>query len=175
VPEIAPRTALRPSVLDRLLAGSDPNAGGVASVRELTESVRRDIEALLNTRRPSVQELGGEPSASPRSGTRSDPWEGRDELRRSVLSYGLPELSSFPRSDESRLRLADLIREAIETFEPRLVPASLRVEPVGPTDANGRLHFRIDGLLRIDPVSERVRFETLLEPGSGDVQVMAGA
>jgi type VI secretion system protein ImpF len=171
---------VRPSVLDRLIdedpkrkrsertTGSLPALGkpGAASATEAqdarspsarrvaatarTESVRlfkaalrRDLEWLLNTRRvitPVPDEC--------------------EELARSVFTYGLPDITSMSKdSRESFERLARLIQSAIEMFEPRLTDVTVRL-----TDGDSKLlrdaHFVIDGIMKLDPMPERVTFDT---------------
>ena len=99
---------LLPSVLDRLLGTGAPlGAGAFKSrtqvVREITQAVRRDLQNLLNTRRRC------EPLPS-----------GLDELPRSLVNYGLPDLSEFNLDqDDERQRLRAVIEETIRAFEPR--------------------------------------------------------
>lgn len=151
------------SVLDRLIDGDprisgDPPLTWSQSVRLLKQSLRRDLEWLLNTRRPwpeAPSELA--------------------ELRRSVYHYGLPDITSF--SDEGRemrQRLARLIEEAITMFEPRLsgVRVSLLENEGG---AARELHLLVEGLLRMDPTPERIAFDTVLQLGSGEVQLRGDA
>jgi type VI secretion system protein ImpF len=70
---------LLPSILDRLLDDdpaiqTEPPTGRAQRLRELKQSVRRDLEWLLNTRPRGL--LGG------------GKWP---ELSRSILNYGLPD------------------------------------------------------------------------------------
>jgi type VI secretion system protein ImpF len=149
-------------VLDRLI---DEAPGTVAeraltraeSVRATMDAVRRDLELLLNTRRialPAPAEL--------------------PEVSRSLFFYGLPDLTSLSRdSGDARTRLARQVEEAIAAFEPRL--DQIKVSLV-PTDRIrfGELRFTIEAVLRLDPGSERVTFDTLMEAGKGAVAVTGG-
>jgi type VI secretion system protein ImpF len=138
-------------LLDRFTA-RDSAPTRSESVRDLKATVRRDLEWLLNTRRPS-----------------EDLPEGASELEHSVYWYGLPEVSSM---DSSRGR-ADLVRSiqtAIAAFEPRL--SNVKVSLVGESEADTpQLRFVIDALLRMEPVSERVSFDTVLEVIEGKYRV----
>jgi type VI secretion system lysozyme-like protein len=176
VSEVLRQQVTRPSVLDRLLAAEGDGDGDAGyDVQDFTDAVRRDVENLLNARRPTMEELLGEPARTARANGRRDPFQGREEVKSSVLAYGLPELSSFSRSDQDQRRLAELIREAIEHFEPRLDPSELTVEPVKKADPEGKLHFLIKGTLLAGPTRESIQFVTLVEPGSGNVQVTPGS
>ncbi|HYH44771.1 MAG TPA: type VI secretion system baseplate subunit TssE [Thermoanaerobaculia bacterium] len=123
--------------------------------RGLQESVCRELERLLNTRCPfPAHRLVDRP--------------------RSVIDYGLPELTGFSahRLDD-RERLAELIRRAIEVFEPRLAEVRVRLEPV-PGDTLS-LAGHIDALFQGDSVTEPVSFHTVVETRSGKVEVHGGA
>ncbi|MEO8029478.1 MAG: type VI secretion system baseplate subunit TssE [Gemmatimonadota bacterium] len=151
------------SVFDRLL-DDDPTATAEAamtraeSIERLKESVRRDLEWLLNTRRT--------PETAPDS---------LELLQRSLYHYGLPDTSSMSRdSPEVRNRLARLVEQAISAHEPRL--AGVRVTLAGgEKTAIGAVRFVIEAMLRMDPSPERVSFDTLLSTGAGSVVVVGGA
>lgn len=149
------------SVLDRLI---DTDPGGVdrpwisraESLRQLKNSLRRDLEWLLNTRRVAA------PPAS------------LGEINRSVFVYGLPDLMSYAldsASDRSRL-LRDLT-SAIELFEPRL--ETVTIVPLDEERWRHALRFRIEGLLRTEAAPEPVSFDTVLELSSGEYQVKGDA
>ncbi|HWN43458.1 MAG TPA: type VI secretion system baseplate subunit TssE [Thermoanaerobaculia bacterium] len=123
--------------------------------RGLRESVRRELERLLNTRCPfPAHRLADRP--------------------RSVIDYGLPELTGFSAHRiEDRDRLAELIRRAIEAFEPRLADVRVRLEPV-PGDSLS-LAGHIEAVFQGDSVTEPVSFHTVVETRSGKVEVHGGA
>jgi type VI secretion system protein ImpF len=143
------------SVLDRLV-DDDPTsqAEGLMSradsIRLLKEALRRDLEFLLNTRRTA--------QTAP---------EGLDEVAASVYHFGLPDISSMSRdSPETQARLTRLVEDAIALFEPRLTAVKVAAMPDERTQY-GVLRFVIEGTLRLDPVPERISFDTLLESGTG--------
>ena len=146
---------LMPSLLDRL---TDPGSGGTAwrrgyGVEQMTESVRRDLEDLLNTR----QSTAG--------------WS-RDygEIYSSVLGFGLPDLTTLAAHTlEQREEIGRLIEQAISCFEPRL--NGVRAVMLENRDANDRsVKFRIDARLCVDPAPE-VAFDTVLELTTGHYSV----
>jgi len=58
----------------------------------------------------------------------------------------------------------------VKQFESRL--ANVRVLPVEETATGTRsLHFRIEGLLLMDPAPEHISFDTVLELTSGEYEV----
>jgi len=154
--------SIRPSLLDRLIDDEPGNRMEAAdrraqSLNELQDSVRRDLEWLLNSRRPPVEPA---PSAK--------------ELRQSVYCYGLPDTTGLAmHSAEDRNRMARMVASAVAAFEPRLQNVTVSVEQAG---ASSRvLHFRIEALLRVDPSPARVFFDTTLELTSGEYEVTGGA
>lgn len=124
------------------------------SVRTLHDSVRRDLEWLLNTRRIAVP-----------------PDEGLKDLNRSVYVFGLPDFTSFSLSAPSeRAKLLRQLQNAIKLFEPRIAkPRIVALE--GEARFNRTLRFRIEGLLLMDPEPEMVSFDTVLQLTSGTYEV----
>lgn len=139
------RAPLQLSLLDRILddGASKP---GIASLRQ---SVRRDLESLLNSRRS---------------------WlllpVNCKELEKSVLGYGLPDFTAMDLGDEdAREWLCREIERTIALFEPRLTRVTVLVKE---TDAplDRLLRLRIDAVLLVEPVPQPVAFDSELEPVS---------
>ena len=155
------RTA-KPSVLDRLIDLSPREAADAVLSREESErryrhSVLRDLEWLLNTRRTTTVV----PDSLP-------------ELQSSVFAYGLPDLSSLSTDDsETRQALVRQIEQTVRRFEPRL--EDVRVSLASSEEAERRIHFTIEGLLKMEPNPERVVFDTVMEIASGDFSVSSTA
>jgi type VI secretion system protein ImpF len=152
---IASQEGLLPSILDRLV---DPESGGTAarrgySVDQMIDAVRGDLEDLLNSRR-MVTDIPEELA----------------EVRRSVVAYGVPDLSAFEATGPGTAgRVCAAIEEAIATFEPRL--ADIRVVPLkGDASKSLRLDFEIRATLRLDP-SPEVAFVTLLKLTTGEATI----
>jgi len=154
---------VRPSVLDRLIdddpkSNVEPAMTRSQSVRAFKASLRRDLEWLLNARRV-ITELPDECV----------------ELARSVYTFGLPDITSMSKdSRESFERLARLIQAAIDVFEPRLGDVAVELRE-GDSKVLRDVHFVIDGILKLDPMPERVMFDTRQdERGAMKVQEGAG-
>lgn len=147
-----------PSLLDRLIDLEPGNRKEARtrlaqSVNELKDSVRRDLEWLLNSRRPPI-----EPHASAK------------ELWRSVYCYGLPDTTGMVISSvDDRSRMSRLVANAIATFEPRLMNVNVDIEDAARPDRT--LRFRIEALLRTEPAPSRVYFDTTLELISGEYEI----
>jgi len=147
---------LRHSVIDRLAGGGGRRGADIRiGVRELKAAVRRDVEWLLNSRRPLVEGLDDLP-----------------EARASILSYGIPDLTQYGHGLADRQRICAAIEEALRTFEPRLQPRSIKVESLPDGEETGpRLRFTIHGTLHVDPVREQIAFDTSVEMASGAVEI----
>lgn len=143
---------LLPGLLDRLLddepqipADAPMHEGQV--IREVNRSLLRDLQDLLNARRPLT--------LLP---------EGLELLPRSLANYGLPDLQSIEiREDHDVVRICDMIRECIECFEPRLRGVDVTaVDDGNPVDR--RLRFVIAATLVVEPLEQDVRIESEIEP-----------
>ena len=148
------------SVFDRLIDYEPRNARETPlthgqSVRQLRESVRRDLEWLLNTRLVAIR-----------------PDERLREVSRSAYVYGLPDFTAYSLANpEDQNKLIRELQTAIKKFEPRL--AKVRVVPLDDSAAGTRtLRFRIEGLLLMDPAPEHISFDTVLELSSGQYEVV---
>ena len=150
---------LLPSLLDRLIdmdpdQSSEPLWRGSYRLDELREHVRRDLEFLLNTRHGRI-DLVTRPG----------------ELSVSTLSFGLPDFSNIIGDGlESKERIRALVERAVIDFEPRLKNVSVVIRP--PEDEFDRnIRLTIQAVLRVDPISEFVTFDTTVETASGACQV----
>lgn len=151
--------SVQQSLLDRLI-DLDPKTIAEAppswakSVQQLKASLRHDLEWLLNTRRI--------PTPAP---------ESFEEVGRSLYHFGFPDITSLGRdSKDVRIRLLRQLEETIATFEPRLAEVKVSLAE-SEDDGRRRLHFLIEGLLRMEPNPEQVVFDTVLEISSGEYHV----
>jgi type VI secretion system protein ImpF len=154
-----PDMAVTQSVLDRLIDRSpeetaDQPSTRAQSVRRLKESLRRDLEWLLNTRR--------NPEAA------SETYE---ELSRSLYNYGLPDVTSMGlNTPRDRQRLLRHIEQTLEIFEPRLAATHVRAVE-GSISGSRVLRFQIEALLIMDPAPEQILFDTVLQLNSGEYRI----
>ncbi len=155
------RTA-KPSVLDRLIDRSPTESADAPisrerSIAQYRASVSRDVEWLLNARRSTLSIPAG-----------------LEEVPRSVLAYGLPDLTSIGTdTPEARSGLVRQIERAIRLFEPRL--SQVRVLATETPDGRKQIRLIIDGMLEMDPEPERVVFDTIVELARGDFSVDEGS
>jgi type VI secretion system protein ImpF len=150
---------LVPSVLDRLL-DDDPSVSRETAksrtqvLRELKQSVRRDLENLLNTR------------------WRCQGWpDDLDQLDLSLMNYGIPDITGADlRSAAGRERFRQILERVIRHFEPRFLRVA--VEVLENTEAlDHAMRFRINALMYAEPAPEPVVFDSSLEPATGNVEV----
>ncbi len=156
---IRPNQLLLPSVLDRLLdfepeVSKEPPKSRTQLLRDLKQSVRRDLECLLNSRvcvYPVPDDLPA--------------------LKISVLNYGIPDFTGLAMgSRENRENLREIVEDTIRRFETRF--KSVHVEIAEDFDLNKRsLRFRIDGVLHAEPAPEPVVFDSELRPQSCEFEV----
>ncbi|MCH4092639.1 type VI secretion system baseplate subunit TssE [Acetobacter sp.] len=149
---------LRFSVLDRLLTAESDRAGtqdARAGIRHLQGAVLRDLTRLLNSRRPW-----------------HEPAPEQKELRRSPVTYGVPDFTSGELSErENREYLRMAIEETITRFETRL--KSVRVALLEEKDSrHGVLKLRIDAVLHVEPLRAAVRFDTVISLASSHADVL---
>lgn len=176
-------TRVTASVLQRLLeleseAGRRPVRAPTQSLRDLKVSVCKDLENLLNTRRVRRELLGGDKEAvreavedlvEARLAQQELPPDAA-EADDSLLAYGLPDLTVFNLRDDKHLdKITDALEKTIELFEPRLLGA--KAVPELARDGEHILRFRIDARLKVEPVAERVSFNTSLQPHNGQFKV----
>jgi len=150
---------LRPSILDRLMDNNpdisvEKDTDQHQKLKELRDSVRRDLENLLNTRFRVVE-----------------PADEFVELKKSLLNYGLPDLATVNIADKIKQKeFIDHLESILIDFEPRF--KSVKVNYMENTDSLDRsLRFRIDATLYADPSPEIVVFDSILEPVTRTVNV----
>lgn len=145
-------------LLDRLMDDDpanpqDPPLAPGQARAALQAAIRRDIEALLNARRP----------------WRSLP-AGYGALKRSPLGYGLADFAAGAfNAQDRRDQLRAEVKAAIEMFERRLTHVRVELVPTGSTEA--ALKLQISAQLEAEPAPEPVAFETVLHPATDDVEV----
>lgn len=150
---------LRPSILDRLIDNDPSNRVEVdpdqhQKLKELRQSVRRDLENLLNTRMRIAE-----------------PDDKYVNLKHSLLNYGLPDLATVNISNvDKRREFVQQLERLLLDFEPRFKTVSVNYQE-NSDSVERTLRFRIDATLYADPSPEVVIFDSVLEPVSRTVNV----
>lgn len=119
------------------------------SVEELKESVARDLEALLNSRAALF----------------SHSFEHYPESHHSVASYGMGDFVGMSLANPAdRDLICRTLEQTIAHHEPRLRQVDVRLE----TDRSsiGCLQFGINAVLYVNPATEPVTFDALLQPNT---------
>jgi len=161
--ELSNEERLQPSLLDRLTDDApaeqkESQDKRVLPLRRLRAAVMRDLSWLLNSvNLESTEDLSEYP-----------------EVARSVVNYGLPELSGQSVSGLDETEVERLLRQAILTFEPRILRDSLKVRAVPSRDATSHhsVGFEIEGELWAQPVPVHLLLRTEVELESGDVALI---
>ncbi|WP_207480969.1 type VI secretion system baseplate subunit TssE [Arenibaculum pallidiluteum] len=146
---------LQGTVLDRLL---DPvperERSRKESLARLRAAVRRDLEALLNTRRRCLD------------------WPAdAAELDSSLLAYGVPEFTGTGlAAREAQEAYCRMLERTIRRLEPRLLQVEVRrtesADPLDPT-----LRFRISALMHAEPAPEPLVLDSALDPATQSLAV----
>jgi type VI secretion system protein ImpF len=158
-----PEERLQPALLDRLTDDEpDKNVESrearVFSKRRLRDAVLRDLAWLFNaTQLEAVDDLTHMPL-----------------VRRSVLNFGLPALSGQSASSLDIGDLAKAIREAIITFEPRILASTLEIKTLiesGQLDHHNVIGVEIRAHLWAQPVPLEFLVRTEFDLETGNVHV----
>lgn len=160
--ELTKKERLQPSLLDRL-TDDEPDSRNesrdkrVLLPSRLRECVRRDLTWLFNTTNLSaVDDLAGFP-----------------DVQRSVLNFGMPDLSGRTAASIDIRALEQMLTRVIWDFEPRLLKSSVKVIIV--TDESQMNHnamsFDIEAELWAQPLPLRLFFRTQIDLESGGVNV----
>jgi len=133
------------SLLEKLVEDSPGNfrSGDISTLRML---VSRDLEHLLNTRSEGARLIPA----------------GFDACRRSSLTYGIPDFSSYSLlSPHDRNRIRHALEQAIAQHEQRLSRVRVKLDP--PQAYERVLRFKVEALLNLGAEREKVQFDAVLQ------------
>jgi len=160
--ELTPQERLQPSLLDRLTdrspdSRSESRDHRVLSMQKLRAAVLRDLAWLLNTGQLET----------------TDDLEGFPEVRKSVLNFGMPDITGLSIAGTDTAGLEKAVRDAIINFEPRIAANSVRVAIVKDDRDMSRnaMVFNIEGRLWAEPTPIALYLKTELDLETGDVSV----
>jgi type VI secretion system protein ImpF len=161
--ELTQKERLQPSLLDRLTDNEpeqrqESRDKRILSPSRLRESVRRDLTWLFNTPNlATVIDLAKFPAVA-----------------ESVLNYGLPSLAGRTTSSIDVPEMERLLRQAIWSFEPRLLKSSIRVRLVADQleMSHNALSFHIEAELWAQPIPLRLFLKTEIDLENGKVEVV---
>jgi len=147
---------LRDAAVQRILAPRRAANRAPISEAGLRREVNADIVDLLNTvNLNSALDLAEAP-----------------EVARSVLNFGLPDLSTRTLDDHRLVEISKELELALRTYEPRLVAGTLSVgrDPLVESESL-RIKFFIKADLRSEPLDVPVEFVAEVELDSGKIKV----
>jgi type VI secretion system protein ImpF len=166
VADLTPQERLQPCLLDRLtdeqpavhVEGRDRR---VVSIRQLRDAVLRDTAWLLNASAHLTPEEAAEcPLAA-----------------RSVVNFGMPDLTGMTASSVNTDSVEEMVREAVERFEPRILAGTVRVVARSGAEENSHnaIVFEIHGDLWAQPVPEPLYLRTEIDLETGQCSLEARA
>ncbi|MAU51672.1 MAG: type VI secretion system baseplate subunit TssE [Roseovarius sp.] len=93
-------------------------------------------------------------------------------VRRSVLNFGIDDLTHLTVDSNDVLALGEALRAALIAHEPRLVPETLRVERRETDEDNAqRIGFHAHAEMKCRPVDIPLEFVAEIDVGSGKVEL----
>jgi len=157
-----PQERLQPALLDRLTDDEpenqkpEPIQRRVMSKELMRKAVIRDLEALFNTTRAEAAEA----------------FDNYPGIRKSVVNFGLPAFSGKTASSFEVKDLETAIRDTIKTFEPRILPESLKVQALefSGLDHHNQIVVEIVGQLWAQPMPLDLLLRTTLNLESGEME-----
>jgi type VI secretion system protein ImpF len=163
--ELTTQERLQPSLLDRL---TDDEPGKLEESREkrvisatrLRDCVTRDVSWLLNCVSLDVDvDLGDYP-----------------DVARSVLNFGIPDLTGVSLSGINSETLQRQIKDVILAFEPRLTASTLRVTVNSNQKRMDRqaLKFNIESEMWAQPIPLNLYLKTEVDLETGNFKVSEG-
>ncbi len=146
---------LRSKSGERVIAGRRAGRSAVTET-ELRRQLNRDLESLLNTTNlDSAQNLEDFPAVA-----------------RSILNFGIPELSRVTIDELPNRNLATEIRDALFRYEPRLIRNTIRVSRNNTVSAETLgVRFQISAEMSCEPVAVPVEFVADLDIANNKVLV----
>jgi type VI secretion system protein ImpF len=147
---------LRDEAGERIIAGRLSVARTPISESLLRREVARDLDSLMNTIAfESAEDLSG-----------------LDQVRKSILNYGLPDIAHRSIDEHSVDDIENEIKKALMNFEPRLARDSIRAsrdKAVGVEEL--KVRFLVQAVLYCEPVNVPVEFVADFELDSGSIKV----
>lgn len=95
-----------------------------------------------------------------------------DYVKRSIVNYGLPDLSSLSSLEVGISDVGRHLKEALLAHEPRLRSESIHIEQADKVDdETHRVSFSVTAEMASDPLDLPVEFVAEVEVGSGDIRL----
>lgn len=154
---------LQPSLLDRLTdlrpdKEKESSSQQQLGQQEYKEAVIRDLAWLLNSAAlESVIDLTDFPA-----------------VQRSVLNYGMPDISGHTASSIVTREMEKALKKAIYEFEPRIIPNTLKLDVRADPDtmSHNSLEFKIEGVVFEQPMPFQIALRSRLDLECGDFDIV---
>lgn len=160
--ELTQKERLQPSLLDRLTDDEphklqEPREKRVLSMHKLRQSVLRDVSWLLNAGSLEVVEN----------------LQDYPEVANSVLNYGVKDLAGRTLSGHNVADIEKNVKQAIQRFEPRILPHSLNIQMSSADDKMDEMAivFDIEGSLWAQPLPLHLYLRTEINKVTGDIKL----
>jgi type VI secretion system protein ImpF len=159
---IRPDKLLLPSVLDRLIDLDPDNRfesdnDRAQLLKDLKNSVRRDLENLLNTRV-----------------TFTDLPAGLPQLQTSLVNYGVPDFGTMIVDSSNSIEgLRSRIEDVIRRYETRFQEVRVDLDVDSKSRFSRSVRFVIHGVLHAEPEPEPVTFSSQLHKIASEFSVQA--
>lgn len=123
------------------------------TIKQLKKDIFDNIEMLLNSRsHPQEDDLGK-----------------RDELKDSVLAFGLADFCGKVCTQDDKEEIREHIQHQLRIFEPRLKPDSINVTLTqNERETKSVLEFQISGMIDVPELSEEIVFISRLDLETGN-------
>lgn len=159
--ELSLKERLQPSLLDRLVDDQpdvkrESREQRVWSLARLREMVLRDLTWLLNCENLSaLEDLDRYPQA-----------------QASVLNYGIPALAGTIFTSRRTTALERQVREAVQLFEPRILPDSIHVQAsTSEMGSPKSLTLEIRGEIWARPMPQPLFLKTEVDLETGSIAI----
>jgi len=141
---------------ERIIASRRASPRNVVNQTVLKDELGEDLLSLLNTvNMDSCEELSQ-----------------YKQVRRSILNYGLSELSAISIDESAVDGIASELKTALLDYEPRLIAGTIAVERDRTVDAaHLKIRFNIHAEMLASPVDTPVEFIADLELDSGKMKL----
>ncbi len=128
-----------------------------ASQRTLRDHLALDLASLMGTiNLESVEDI-----------------EGLEFVQKSILNFGMPDLTRFTDEDVRRHRLAGDLKRTLLAHEPRLVPETLvvKLRSESVSSKNHHIAFDVSAEMAAKPVDVPMEFVAEIDAGMGKVSL----
>jgi len=93
-------------------------------------------------------------------------------VKRSVLNYGLPDLSALTSLESDVDNVGDYLKQALLAHEPRLRPESIHVEKASEvSDETHRVSFSVSAEMACSPLDLQTEFVAEVDVSSGSLRL----